>query len=108
MTTAAHGFEASRRRDRGQAGDGADADTDETRFSLELPLDEHPDEQSYGGADLRVDQRVGGTESEPKADPPLKPNQPNQRRAVPNATYGTLCGVVSTGWPSSFRDWVGP
>ena len=27
-----------------------------------------------------------------KGDPPLKPNQPNQRSAVPSATKGMLCG----------------
>jgi hypothetical protein len=27
-----------------------------------------------------------------RAEPPLKPNQPNQRSAVPSATKGILCG----------------
>mmetsp|Transcript_7638 Transcript_7638/g.30652 ORF Transcript_7638/g.30652 Transcript_7638/m.30652 type:complete len:211 (+) Transcript_7638:603-1235(+) len=38
-----------------------------------------------------------------RAEPPLKPNQPNQRRPVPRATKGMLCGLVSTSSPSSFR-----
>ena len=32
----------------------------------------------------------------PRADPALKPNQPNQSSPVPKITYGTLAGLSAT------------
>src|SRR5579864_4508035 len=31
-----------------------------------------------------------------RAEPALNPNQPNQRSAVPRATYATLCGLTDS------------
>ena len=61
--------------------------------------------QKKSAVEAAISEFIAATTAEPlaaRAEPPLKPNQPNQRRPVPRATNGMLCGFVSTSLPSSF------
>ena len=75
--------EAGARRDRGESGDGAHAETDERRLAVAQPLDANPDSEGGGGGDLGVDGGVGGAagRGEGRAAVEAEPAKPQHRRA---------------------------